>query len=179
MEDPTGQDPLTPPTPSTPDSKVSGNPKLRMCLKRKDDHYVPLVAVDELPSWIKLKGVPMTLRGEDVLGLDMMICGDHPKLNNDYYQVELDEIPAEIHACNLLEEPEAGNSSTSQNSSTATGKVFIAPDKNGDGPKTSSHFIGKEKAHIKDNQVFPVHSELMYNAYLETDKDRRLLQFAS
>ena len=168
MANPKGQDPLTPPTPSTPESTASVTPKLRMCLKRKDDHFVPLVAVDELPSWIMLKGVPMTLRGEEVLRLGLMNCGDYPKTNDDYYQVELNGIPAEVHACNVLEESEAGESSTSQQSSITTRKVFMAPDKNGDGSKTSPDSMGKEKAHIKDIQVFPIQSKSMYNPYLET-----------
>lgn len=165
MANPTSQNPLTPPTPSTPGPTASGTPKLRMCLKRKDDHFVPLVAVDELPSWIMLKGVPITLRGEDVLRLGLMNCGDHPKTNDDYYQVELNGIPADIHACSVLEDSEAGGSSTSQHSSTTSGKIFMAPDKNGDGSKTSSDSIGKEKANVRDIQVFPLQSESMCIPY--------------
>ena len=168
MANPTDQHPLTPPTSSTPESTVSVTPKLRICLKRKDDHYVPLVAVDELPSWIMLKGVPMTLRGEEVLRLGLISCGDHPRTNDDYYQVELNGIPAEIHACNVSEDSEAGDSSASQHSSTTTGKVFTAPDKNGDGSKTGSVSMGKEKADIKDIQVFPFQFEPIYNSYLGT-----------
>ena len=141
-----------------------------MCLKRKDDHFVPLVAVDELPSWIMLKGVPMTLRGEEVLKLGLMNCGDCPKTNDDYYQVEFNGIPADIHPCNTLADSEAGESSTSQHSSTTSGKVFMAPDKNGGGSKTSSGSIEKEKAHINDIQVFPLQSESMCNPYLEQAK---------
>ena len=169
MGNPAGQDLHTPPTPSTPEPTVSVNPKPRMCLKRKEDHYVPLIAVDELPSWIKLKAVPMTLRGEDALGLGMMICGEHPKLNNDCYQVELNEIPAEIHTCNVLEESQACDSSISPHSSTATGETLMTPDKNGDGSKTSLCSAEKEKADVNGNQVFPVHPRSMYKPYLETD----------
>ena len=172
MANPTGQITLTPPTPSTPEPTASGTPKLRMCIKRSDDHFVPLVAVDELPSWIMLKRVPMTLRGEEVLRLGLMNCGDQPKTNDDYYQVELNGIPADVHACNTLADSEAGDSSTSQHSSTTSGKVFMAPDQNGDGSKTSSNSIGKEKAHIKDFQVFLLQSESMYNPYLVTGQDR-------
>ena len=155
MASPTSQDPLTPPTPSTPEHTMSVTPKLRLCLKRKDEHYVPLVAVDELPSWIKLKGVPMNLRSADAFDLGWVNCGYHPRTNDEYYQVELHGIPADVQPCNVLKEHEADESSTSQNSSTGDGKVFMAPDKNGVGSKTSSDSMGKEKAHIKGIQVFP------------------------
>ena len=155
MASPTSQDPLTPPTPSTSEHTMSVTPKLRFCLKRKDEHYVPLVAVDELPSWIKLKGVPMNLRSTDAFDLGWVNCGYHPRTNDEYYQVELHGIPAHIQPCNVLKEHEADESSTSQNSSTDDGKVFMAPDKNGEGSKTSSDSVGKEKSHIKGIQVFP------------------------
>ena len=95
---------LTPPTPSTPEPTSSVTPKLRMCLKRSDDHFVPLIAVDELPSWIMLKGVPMVLRGEEVLRLGLMNCGDYSRTNDDYYQVDLNEIPAEVQVFPLQSE---------------------------------------------------------------------------
>ena len=72
-----------------------------MCVKRSDDHFVPLIAVDELPSWIVLKGVPMTLRGEEVLRLGLMNCGDYSRTNYDYYQVDLNEIPAQFQVFSL------------------------------------------------------------------------------
>lgn len=155
MASPTSQAPLTPPTSSTPEHKISVAPKLRLCLKRKNNHYVPLVAVDELPSWIKLKGVPMNLCAQDVADLQITNCGDYPRTYDGYYQVELDGPPAELQPCNVLTGYEAGGSSISQNSSTTDGKVFMAPDKNGEEWKTSSGTMGKEKAHIKDVQVFP------------------------
>ena len=133
---------------------MSVTPKLRLCLKRKDDHYVPLVAVDELPSWIKLKGVPMSLRTADAYDHDWLNFGYHPRTNDEYYQVELHGIPPDIQPCNVLKAHEADESSTSQNLSTEDGKVFMAPDKNVEGSKTSSDHVGKEKAHIKGIQVF-------------------------
>ena len=156
MASPTSQDLLTPLTPSTPEHKISVTPKLRLCLKRKDNHYVPLVAVDELPSWIKVKGVPMNLCLQDVADLGITNCGDYPRAYDGYYQVELDGPPAELKPCNVLTGYEAGGSSVSQNSSSSDGKVFMAPDKNGDEWKTSSGSMGKDKAHIKDIQVFPL-----------------------
>ena len=155
MASPTSQDPLTPPTPRTPGHTMSVTPKLRFCLKRKDNHYVPLIAVDELPSWIKLKGVPMNLRCTDAFDGGLVNCGYHPRTNEEYYQVELHGIPADIQPCNVLKEYEAGESSTSQNSSTGDGGVFMAPDKNVEGSKTRSESMGKEKAHIEGIQVFP------------------------
>ena len=88
----------TPPTPNTPEPMASVTPKLRMCLKRSDDHFVPLIAIDELPSWITLKGVPMTLRGEEVLRLGLMMCGGYSRTNDEYYQVEQDGKPAQAHS---------------------------------------------------------------------------------
>ena len=155
MASPTIRDPLTPPTPNTPEHTISVTPKLRLCLKRKDHHYVPLVAVDELPSWIKLKGVPMSLHSQEVLDLGMSNCGYHPRTNDDCYQVELSGILAELQPYNVLEGYEAGESSNSQNSSTTDGKVFMAPDKNGEEWKTDSHPMGKEKTHVKGVQVIP------------------------
>ena len=155
MASPTSQEPLAPPTPSTPEHKISLTPKLRLCLKRKDNHYVPLVAVDELPSWIKLKGVPINLCLQDVADLGITNCGDYPRTYNGFYQVELDRPPAELQPCNVLTGYEAAGSSISQNSSTTDGKVFMAPVKNGEEWKTSSGSMGKEKAHIKGTQVFP------------------------
>ena len=153
MASPTSQDPLTPPTPNTPEHMISVTPKLRLCLKRKDDHYVPLVAVDELPSWIKLKGVPMSLHSEEAHNLGMTNCGHHPRTNDDYYQVELNGILAKLQPCNVFEGYEAGESSNSQNSPTTNGKVFMAPNKSGNEWKTDSHLMGKEKANIKGSQV--------------------------
>lgn len=149
----TSQDPLTPPTHSTPEHTISVTPKIRLCLKRKDNHYVPLVAVDQLPSWIKLKGVPMSLIGQDVLDLRMTNCGDYPRTNDDYYEVKLNGILAKLQPCNVFEGYEAGESSNLQNSPTTNGKVFMVPDKNGEEWKTDSHSMGKEKAHIKGGQV--------------------------
>ena len=155
MASPTSQVPLTPPTPSTPEHTISAIAKIRLCLKRKDEHYVPLVAVDELPSWIKLKGVPMRLHSTEALDLGIKNCGDYPRTNDDYYQIELDGIAAELQPCNVLKGYEAGESSISQNSSTVDGKASMAPDKNGEESKTSSDSMEKEKAYTKSIQVFP------------------------
>ena len=95
---------LTPPTPSTPEPMASVTPKLRMCLKRSDDHFVPLIAIDELPSWIMLKGVPMSLRGEEVLRLGLMMCGDYSRTNDEYYQVDPNEKAAEAQVFPLQSE---------------------------------------------------------------------------
>jgi hypothetical protein len=109
---------------------MSISPKPRICLKRKDDTYVPLIAVDELPAWLRLEGVPLTLRGQEVLDLGMMNWGDQLKTNNDCYHIELTDIPSNIHMCIRKEGDESENGLTGKEPTHPVGKVFVAPDKN-------------------------------------------------
>ena len=123
---------------SKPAAPVS--PKPRICIKRKDDIYIPLIAVDELPTWIRLEGVPLSLRGQDVLDLGMMNCGDQAKTNNDCYHVEITDIPSDFHICHTKDQDQSMTSSPGKETLSPTGKVFVAPDKklpdsNGQVPK--------------------------------------------
>lgn len=120
---------IPPPGPNTEKPAMSVSLKPRICLKRKDDTYVPLIAVDELPTWLRLEGVPLTLRSQEVLDLGMMNCGDQPKTDNDCYHIELTELPSDIHMCSKKDGYESGSSSPDKEPVKSIGKVFVPLDR--------------------------------------------------
>lgn len=58
-----------PPTTPSPDSEMSDSPRPRYFLVRNDGTLTPLVAVDELPPTIRIRGVPAVVSFADTQGM--------------------------------------------------------------------------------------------------------------
>lgn len=123
------------PTTSSKDIKtpVPAMPKPlqpRLCLQRDDNTVVPLVAMDELPDSVILKGVPVKLTVLDALKARMeLITGDYPAHGVRY---ELDR-PIKPHSVANGQSDDSGSdvSPTSEGSESSPQKAFTASDKKG------------------------------------------------
>lgn len=58
-------------------------------IRRNADTYVPLIPLDELPSWIALRGVSSTKNWEDICRGEMRFLGDHYDHNGDHFVVDI------------------------------------------------------------------------------------------
>ncbi|CAD6567035.1 MAG: hypothetical protein ASARMPRED_000474 [Alectoria sarmentosa] len=102
----------------------------RWCVQRDDNTVVPLVAMDELPDSIVLKGIPITLTVLDALRARMeLITGDHPAHGVRY---QLDQ-PINTQTVANEEGDDSGSdgSPASEESESSTQKGFTASDKKG------------------------------------------------
>ena len=101
-----------------------------LCVQRDDNTVVPLIAMDELPDSVILKGVPIKLTVLEALRAHMeLIPGDHRPSGIRY---ELDH-PISIQSVSSEQGGDSGSdgSPTSAGSQNSTQKVFIALDKKG------------------------------------------------
>lgn len=110
----------TPTTPSPSESTkaqssvMSESLRPRWCVQRNDNTVVPLIAMDELPDSVVLKGVPITLTVLEALKARMeLITGDHPAHGLRY---QLDQ---PINTQTVLNEE--GNDSGSDDSPSSEG----------------------------------------------------------
>ena len=69
-------------TPSLASAFIGPPPKPRYFAVRDDGSLTPLIAVDELPSYVQIHGVPRTLTAADTNGL--ISLGPVPKSNSRY-----------------------------------------------------------------------------------------------
>lgn len=102
----------------------------RLCVQRDDNTVVPLVAMDELPDSVILKGVPVKLTVLDALKARMeLITGDYPAHGVRY---ELDR-PINTHRVASGQSDDSGSdgSPTSEGSGSSPQKAFTASDKKG------------------------------------------------
>lgn len=102
----------------------------RWCVQRDDNTVVPLVAMDELPDSVVLKGVPITLTVLDALRARMeLITGDHPAHGVRY---QLDQpIITQTVANEEGDDSGSDGSPDSEGSESSTQKGFTASDNNG------------------------------------------------
>ena len=113
---------------------MSGLLRPRWCVQRDDNTVVPLIAIDELPLSILLKGVPSTLTVLEALKARMeLITGDHPA-HGIRYQLQQ---PINTHTAASEEGNDSGSdgSPRSEGSETSTQKGF---DKKGNKNTTGS-----------------------------------------
>ena len=116
----------------------------RLCVQRGDNTVVPLVAVDELPDNVVLKGVPGKLTVLEALKARMeLITGDYPAHGVRY---QLDR-PIDTHVDANEQGDDSGSdvSPTSDGSGNSTQKGFKASDKKGN-------------KNIKDKALVRMHS---------------------
>lgn len=102
----------------------------RLCVQRDDNTVVPLVAMDELPESVVLKGVPVKLTVLEALKARMeLITGDHPAHGLRY---QLDQpIITQTTASERGDDSGSDGSPSSEGSETSTQKEFTAMDKKG------------------------------------------------
>lgn len=79
----------TPPTSTESESSFSPeDPRPRYYICRDDKTLVPLIAVDELPPFIRLHGVPLSLAAAHIEEWDMSRCGDVIDRAKNLYHIE-------------------------------------------------------------------------------------------
>lgn len=102
----------------------------RLCVQRDDNTVVPLVAMDELPDSVVLKGVPVKLTVLEALKARMeLITGDHPAHGLRY---ELDQpIITQTAASERGDDSGSDGSPSSEGSESSTQKGFTSSDKKG------------------------------------------------
>lgn len=101
----------------------------RLCVQRDDNTVVPLVAMDELPDSVILKGVPVKLTVLDALKARMeLITGDYPAHGIRY---ELDR-PINTNSVASGQSDDSGSDgSPTEGSGNSPQKTFTASDKKG------------------------------------------------
>ena len=102
----------------------------RLCVQRDDNTVMPLVAMDELPDSVVLKGVPVKLTVLEALKARMeLITGDHPAHGLRY---QLDHpIITQTSASERSDDSGSEGSPSSEGSESSTQKGFTASDKKG------------------------------------------------
>ena len=111
-------------------SVMSESLRPRWCVQRNDNTVVPLIAMDELPDSVVLKGVPTMLTVLEALKARMeLITGDHPAHGVRY---QLDQ-PINTHTVVNEESNDSGSdgSPTSERSESSTQKGLAASDMKG------------------------------------------------
>lgn len=100
------------------------------CVQRDNDTVVPLIAMDELPDSVVLKGVPTMLTVLEALKARMeLIPGNHPARGLRY---QLDQpLDGQTVASEQGDETGSDGSPTSDGSGSSPGKGFTASDKKG------------------------------------------------
>ena len=124
----------TPATPSesikTPKSIMPKPLQPRVCIQRDDNTLVPLIAIDELPDSVVLKGVPLKLTLIEALKARIeLINVDYPALGARY---QLDRpIDTHIDVSEQGDDSGSENSPISEGSADSTKKEFKRSDKKG------------------------------------------------
>ncbi len=103
------------------------------CVKRKDDTYVPLIAVDELPESVRLIGVPAAMTMEEMVKAEMACKGEQSSHGKSY---EL-----EPYECGVSSEA-SQSSQSSEGSESPCREAFVAPDLKG-GQDSAAETKGK------------------------------------
>ena len=81
---------VTPPHSSgSEDSDSSDYPRPQYYIVRGDKTCVPLIAVDEISPAIRLRGIPLSLSGDDIEEWNMARVGDQVNRPKKYYSVQL------------------------------------------------------------------------------------------
>ena len=79
----------TPPTSTESECSFSPeDPRPRYYICRDDKTLVPLIAVDELPPFMRIQGVPLSLAAADIEEWDMSRCGDVIDRAKKQYRIE-------------------------------------------------------------------------------------------
>ena len=124
----------TPATPSestkTPKSIMPKPLQPRVCVQRDENTVIPLIAIDELPDSVVLKGVPLKLTLIDALKARMeLINVDYPAHDARY---QLDRpIGTHVDASEQGDDSASENSPTSEGSADSTKNEFKRSDKKG------------------------------------------------
>lgn len=122
----------------------------RWCIQRDGQTVVPLIAIDELPDSVLLKGVPITLTVLEALKARMeLITGDYPAHGTRY---QLDQ-PINTHTLANEEGsgPGSDGSAGSERSESSTQKGLSAFDKKG-----NKNAAGNWSEGFKSKDKFPV-----------------------
>ena len=140
-------------TPTGPSESTKAQPAVtpkplqpRLCVQRDDNTVVPLIAMDELPDSVVLKGVPSKLTVLEALKARMeLITGDHPAHGVRYQLVQ----PINVQTVTSEQGDDSGSdgSPTSEGSESSPQKGFTAPDRKG-------NKNGKDKAHVRTHHLF-------------------------
>ena len=123
------QDPKTPTefTKAQPPS-MSGTLRPHLCVQRDDNTVVPLIAMDELPDSVVLKGVPIKLTVLEALKAHMeLIPGDH-RASGIRYQLD-QPIGRQTVASEQGDDSGSDGFPTSAGSENSAQKGFTASDK--------------------------------------------------
>lgn len=128
------QTPATTATPSestnAQQSAMAGPLRPRWCVQRDANTVVPLIAIDELPDSVLLKGVPFTMSLIEALKTRMeLVPGDHPAHGIRY---QLDQpINTQIVASDESDDSGSDSSPASEGSEGSTRQGSPASDKKG------------------------------------------------
>ena len=124
------------------------------CVQRDDNTVVPLIAIDELPGSVVLKGIPMTLTVLEALKARMeLVSGNHPTHGVRY---QLDQpITTQTVANEEGDNSGSDDSPASEGSECSTQKGSLASDKK-----------GKKNATGKNKSAVCAHSPLQYRVCL-------------
>ena len=149
----------TTPSESTKTPK-SMMPKLlqpRVCIQRDDNTLVPLIAIDELPDSVVLKGVPLRLTLIEALKAHIeLINVDYPAHGARY---QLDR-PISTHVDTSEQDDDSGSDSspTSEGSADSTKKELKRSDKKGNKNM-------KDKAMVRMHSPFRPLTFFSHHAY--------------
>ena len=114
----------------TPNSIMSKPLQPRVCIQRDENTLVPLIAIDELPDSVVLKGVPLKLTLIEALKAHIeLINVDYPAQGARY---QLDRpISTHVDASEHGDDSVSDNSPISEGSADSTKKEFKRSDKKG------------------------------------------------
>lgn len=131
----------TPPESTNPQQAVmSESLRPRWCVQRDDSTVVPLIAMDELPESVLLKGVPATLTVLEALKARMeLITGDH-RAHGIRYQLDR-SLNTQTDANEEGDESGSDGSRTSEGSESSTQKGSSASDNKGDKPSKGKALV--------------------------------------
>ena len=87
-------------------------------IRRNGDTFVPLIPVDELPSWVALRGISATKNWQDVCRGEMKFLGDHVDHNGNHYTVDIFRGHAADSEYSHDEFSDSGSSSTTPTETT-------------------------------------------------------------
>lgn len=118
---------------------MSETPRPYFWIRRNGNTYVPLIPVDELPSWIGIRGVSTTKDWNNVCQGEMRFLGDHDDHNGSFFVVD------------VFGSADEGSSESESSLATPTEKALTEPDNKED----KAHNTEKTEIGVDQVQVWP------------------------